>query len=398
MASHLWNDNGCNTNTAKGNWLLEKCLGSKASTVFNNHWATWVVESDFANMSAAGVNTIRIPVGWWQIYDNFGGAGNATLKYNITQKNYAVGSLKYLDLAFQWAEKYGIGVHLCMHAAPGSQNGQEHSSPVSADTILWDQSLDNVNQTTESIALFTQRYVNYTTFLGFFVLNEPAVNEAVLKNYYLQVYARMRTICTSCQVIISPQTVPFQVGYEATWSSFMNPTAGYYNVSMDLHIYFCFGGPYDPYNADAVVNYANTSVRVGMKQYFDVNPKPLIIGEWSGCALNSSRTKDLIRTQLDVYSKVGWYFWAWYKTPGGFWQFQGMYDSGNIVKSDMDTNICLLSNSTSTINSTITPTPTPSIIANSTTTPSTPVTNSSSSRGGLSITTIILLIVYFVIA
>ena len=40
-----------------------------------------------------------------------------------------IGGLAYIDKAFEWGLKYGIAILLDMHAAPGSQNGWEHSSP-----------------------------------------------------------------------------------------------------------------------------------------------------------------------------------------------------------------------------------------------------------------------------
>jgi aryl-phospho-beta-D-glucosidase BglC (GH1 family) len=51
------------------------------------------------------------------------------LKYTINPKNYVTGGLAYIDKAFEWGLKNGIAILLCMHAAPGSQNGNDNSSP-----------------------------------------------------------------------------------------------------------------------------------------------------------------------------------------------------------------------------------------------------------------------------
>jgi len=58
------------------------------------------------------------------------------LNHHIDPKDYTTGGLKYIDKAYEWAEKYGIGVLLCMHAAPGSQNGNDHSSPAENPGIV----------------------------------------------------------------------------------------------------------------------------------------------------------------------------------------------------------------------------------------------------------------------
>ncbi|CAK9250213.1 unnamed protein product, partial [Sphagnum jensenii] len=129
MAPRPWDENGCDKGNDGGSYLLEKCLGDRAKAVMENHWSSFITESDFAEMSRHGINLVRIPVGWWQIYDPQGGAERTLLNSKITPKNYTTGGLAYIDKAFEWGLKYGIAILLDMHAAPGSQNGWYHSSP-----------------------------------------------------------------------------------------------------------------------------------------------------------------------------------------------------------------------------------------------------------------------------
>lgn len=67
MAPAPWDENGCNKDTQGGSYLLEKCLGSRANSVMEKHWSSWIKESDFAEMSQHGVNVARLPVGWWHV-------------------------------------------------------------------------------------------------------------------------------------------------------------------------------------------------------------------------------------------------------------------------------------------------------------------------------------------
>lgn len=67
ITPHLWNDNGCDQGSSPGSYLLEKCLGSRAQSVMEKHWSTWITENDFAEMSRRGINLVRIPVGWWHV-------------------------------------------------------------------------------------------------------------------------------------------------------------------------------------------------------------------------------------------------------------------------------------------------------------------------------------------
>ena len=68
----------------------------------NIHWSTWITESDFQEISEAGLNTVRIPIGYWA--------------YNLTSQDpYIDGQAAYLEKAVKWASKYGLGVVLDLH-------------------------------------------------------------------------------------------------------------------------------------------------------------------------------------------------------------------------------------------------------------------------------------------
>ena len=47
---------------------------------------------------------------------------------------FVEGGAACLDNAMAWGEQYGIGVLLDLHAANGSQNGFDHSAPVSSSS------------------------------------------------------------------------------------------------------------------------------------------------------------------------------------------------------------------------------------------------------------------------
>jgi len=56
------------------------------------HRSTFVTEKDFAFLSQHGINTVRIPVGWWIYRDP------------DPPSPYIGGSLSALDKAFLWAQ------------------------------------------------------------------------------------------------------------------------------------------------------------------------------------------------------------------------------------------------------------------------------------------------------
>jgi hypothetical protein len=60
----------------------------------------------------------------------------------------------------QWGAKYGIGVLIDMHAAPGSQNGQANSAPAVAVCLL-----QLGRRTTKSDSSATRRINSYCAVL-----------------------------------------------------------------------------------------------------------------------------------------------------------------------------------------------------------------------------------------
>ncbi|RLN55410.1 hypothetical protein BBJ28_00023374, partial [Nothophytophthora sp. Chile5] len=84
-----------------------------------NHHSTFITESDIADIAAAGLNTVRVPVGYWIVgFDHDDPSGAADWEV------YTNGTLKYLDaLITDWAKKHNIAVLISLHAAKGSQNG-----------------------------------------------------------------------------------------------------------------------------------------------------------------------------------------------------------------------------------------------------------------------------------
>lgn len=109
MSSNTWISMGCSG--AKSEWDCVVALGQdKANTAFQKHWDTFVTASDFDKMKSYGINTVRIPVGYWFVEETID-AG----------ENWPRGGMKYLDKIAGLAAARGIGVIIDLHGAPGVQ-------------------------------------------------------------------------------------------------------------------------------------------------------------------------------------------------------------------------------------------------------------------------------------
>ncbi|KAG6403223.1 hypothetical protein SASPL_135440 [Salvia splendens] len=93
-----------------------------------------------------------------------------------------------------WFREYNLKCIIDLHAAPGSQNGMEHSSSRDG-TTGWPTSSDYISQSLNAIDFLASRYAQHPSLLGIELLNEPSaalVPLDTLTSYYKQGYKIVR--------------------------------------------------------------------------------------------------------------------------------------------------------------------------------------------------------------
>ncbi|KAK6349303.1 hypothetical protein TWF730_010053 [Orbilia blumenaviensis] len=137
----------------------------KAAKVLEEHYATFVTESDFAQIAAAGLDHIRIPFSYWAVE-------------TYPDDPYVPQiSWRYLLRGIEWARKYGLRIKLDLHGLPGSQNSWNHSGR--QGKVNWLTGPDGAVNAERSLKIhdklskfFAQdRYKNIIAFYG--LANEP---------------------------------------------------------------------------------------------------------------------------------------------------------------------------------------------------------------------------------
>ncbi|KAL1602725.1 hypothetical protein SLS60_006146 [Paraconiothyrium brasiliense] len=83
---------------------------SVADERFNKHYEGWITVNDIQQIHDAGLNTIRIPIGYWSLRDIVD-----------SSEHFPNMNLKYLDAVIQKAADLGMFVVMDLHAAPGAQ-------------------------------------------------------------------------------------------------------------------------------------------------------------------------------------------------------------------------------------------------------------------------------------
>ena len=110
----LSSTNPTSSQTVKDEYTLSQALGKvKAQETLHQHWSTWIVEDDIKEIAQAGLNHLRIPIGYWAVAPN-------------PEDPYVQGQLLYLDAAIGWARTQKLKVMIDLHGAPGSQNVCSH--------------------------------------------------------------------------------------------------------------------------------------------------------------------------------------------------------------------------------------------------------------------------------
>lgn len=284
------------------------------------HHQTFINEAEIKAIAAAGLNTVRVPVGYWIVgHDYSDPSGRADWK------QYTKGTIKYLDkLVCEWGKKHNVSVFLSTHAAKGSQNGADHSSPSDPGNVHWSAYPENVNNTIQMVTYLANRYKNEESFLGIGLLNEPntGVDQDVLYQYYKDAYASIRATGSDCVLSIMP--LLYEQG-PTVLTDFMQ-APDYTNVWVEWHPYFIWG--YYEYTDDQLINQVTGSFQDSMNTWNNItNGNRLLLGEWCFATAGQFRTDqdkyyEWAQAQIDVLNQArgGWTFWSWrvYEDETGF--------------------------------------------------------------------------------
>ncbi|KAJ1452410.1 glycoside hydrolase superfamily [Pelagophyceae sp. CCMP2097] len=191
------------------------------------HWDSWVTETTFDSLSAAGITHVRVPIGHWILGDI------------SNDEPYVFGEWPFLARAARWAAQRNMGVYLDLHTAPGSQNGFDNSGRMGKAT--WDSTQANVNRTLRIVQAVSDRVRAdaLTAITGFGLLNEPDQHTDYWRmlEYYNEAYTRIRsTLGGNVAIYIGDMFNPQSFNWY--WHA-GNPVKAT-NVFLDTHIYACF--------------------------------------------------------------------------------------------------------------------------------------------------------------
>lgn len=117
IAEDKWKSMGCPTDEKhKSEFDCVSSLGQdQADKVFQEHWGSWVTKDDISQMREYGLNTIRIPVGYWLKED----------LVDAESEHFPRGGLQYLSDVCDWAAGAGMYIIMDFHGLPGAQQAEQ---------------------------------------------------------------------------------------------------------------------------------------------------------------------------------------------------------------------------------------------------------------------------------
>lgn len=219
------------TPRAVDEYTLSQALGDQLEAVMIDHYETFITEQDFAQIAAAGMNWIRLPVPFWAVE-------------TVEDEPYLEGhAWNYMLQAFEWARKYGLRVELDLHTVPGSQNGLNHSGRLGSINFLNGvMGVVNAQRTLNCIRVLTELVSQpaYRHVMLFNIVNEAYVSTIgpqAIRQFYFEAYETMRNITG-----IGAGNGPFMVIHDGfigleTWNGFLE---GSDRLSLESHYYFAF--------------------------------------------------------------------------------------------------------------------------------------------------------------
>ena len=311
------------TDTLSTDMTLYSRFGKeRAEELISAYQDSWITEGDFKTVKELGLNVVRVPFTYMNVYHHLSDEGELLHPDEFTLRE---DPFERLDFALEMCKKYGLYLILDMHGAVGSQNGSDHSGDTSRTNLYAGTELGEAyrEKTAELWALVAEHFAGESNVAGYDLLNEPTrASGAMQWDYYDVLYKAVREADPDHMIFI-----------EATWEPNNLPSPedyGWENVVYEYHHY-----NWD-YN-----DQSNKSFYTFKKLLGNTHKVPSLIGEFN--AWGDSRRSTGKRDQTDLeanagvlefYNGEGWHWTTWtYKVVGTLRDSNwGLFNASTLLK------------------------------------------------------------------
>lgn len=338
-------------NDAKSEYDLNAQLPAEVVRArLQRHWASFITAGDWLWLVRHGVNTVRLPIGYFHFVPDLAPHLMRGTEYEQFTYTYT-GAWAYVARAIEAAAQHGIGVLIDLHGAPGGQGSDGHTGLTIREPGLWNGPSAQANQSATIAMLVTlQRAVGtYANVVGVEVLNEPRNGDHLTAFYDRAIPAMRAAAPNPSPVQLQINSLPLIVSdaWSLDWYTEqfggpircrpLNP------LVVDHHLYRAF----TPQDHQTLCAEHALRTRPGAKtfDYFARNSAKgmgnLIVGEWSAALHFTSWDKshdkmaqqaDWAHSQLALFEATcaGQFFWTYKKEgkPDFGWGFYSAVEKG----------------------------------------------------------------------
>lgn len=317
-----WATMGCGDSASEFDCMNDHYSGDArdaGNDAFEQHWKTWINADTVQAVYDVGLNTIRIPIGYWSYVDIVDQASEPFADGNRM--------LPYLDAVVQKATDLGMYVIMDLHGAPGGQQQDVFTGQNPSPAGFFNDY--NFGRAEKWLAWMTDRIHSnpgYASVGMIEVLNEPVSQHdadnrypapgedpGLVQTYYPGALKAVRDAEAALQVADDKKLhVQFM---SSKWSAgdprLNSDVAGDETTAFDDHNYIGFAVA-DRGDQNSLMSSACTDNRVVDGEAFEIT------GEWSMTSDVSADDADFFKkfftAQQQLYEKPGmsgWVYWTW---------------------------------------------------------------------------------------
>ncbi|KAL6599026.1 hypothetical protein ACP70R_045890 [Stipagrostis hirtigluma subsp. patula] len=225
--------------------------------------------------------------------------------------------------------KYKLGVIIDLHAAPGSQNGAEHSASRDG-SVDWGTTDATIAQTVQVIDFLASRYARSPSLLAVGLMNEPLAPDVSLDSllkYYKAGYAAVRKHSSKAYVVMSSRL-------SGDSDELLQFAGGLPGAVVDVH-YYLFNSSFNNMTTQQNIDYIQKNYAADLRGLTRRNGPLSFVGEWVAVWNVPNATKQeyqrLAQVQTEVYGQAtfGWAYWT-LKNVNNNWSLEWMIKNGYI--------------------------------------------------------------------
>lgn len=272
------------------------------------HRQTFITEQDIQWLVRHGVKTVRLPIGHWAI--------EAQVPF--------VAARQQLDWLMSMAERYDLQVLLCLHAAPGPQNTNDHSGSGVSGKVAWYQRA-NRTRTAQLLEILARRYGASPGLWGIELLNEPSVRgpyqRFLMRRWVKRTTRLLRMLLpTRVRLVVSDCFRP------SWWSGRIGQAV------LDIHHYQVFSD--EDKKRPSYAAHRQALVRQSRRYRHYAARQPIIIGEWSAVLPSQVKPRQhaaaFIAAQQAVFAQTALasFFWSYKTEAADLWNFRHLVETG----------------------------------------------------------------------